>query len=71
MLRHSLCLALVKEIARCREMTDKPFGVNLTIYLSINPPPYDEYMEAIIESGAKILETAGNNPKDFTRKYKR
>lgn len=52
-------------------MTDKPFGVNLTIYLSINPPPYDEYMEAIIESGAKILETAGNNPKDFTRKYKR
>ncbi len=62
--------ALTKEIARCREMTDKPFGVNLTIYPTINPPPYDEYMDAIIESGVKILETAGNNPKDFIAKPK-
>ncbi len=62
--------ALSKEIARCREMTDKPFGVNLTIYPTINPPPYDEYMDAIIESGVKVLETAGNSPKDFIAKPK-
>lgn len=61
---------LRKEIARCRTMTDKPFGVNLTILPTINPPPYDEYMRAIIESGIKIVETAGNNPKDFAGKFK-
>src|SRR5438309_5758980 len=53
---------LTKEIARCREMTDKPFGVNLTILPSIKPPPYDEYRRAIIESGITIVETAGSNP---------
>lgn len=62
--------ALIKEIERCREMTDKPFGVNLTILPSINPPPYDEYMDAIIDSGVKILETAGSNPKTFISKAK-
>lgn len=62
--------ALIKEIKRCREMTDKPFGVNLTILPSINPPPYDEYMDAIINSGVKILETAGSNPKTFIAKAK-
>ncbi len=62
--------ALIKEIKRCREMTDKPFGVNLTILPSINPPPYDEYMDAIIDSGVKILETAGSNPKTFIAKAK-
>lgn len=55
---------LVKEIARCREMTDQPFGVNLTILPSITPPPYAEYRQAIVESGVKIVETAGSNPKD-------
>ncbi len=54
--------ALRKEIERCREMTDKPFGVNLTILPTINPVPYDEYREAIIDSGIKIVETAGSNP---------
>lgn len=54
--------ALRKEIQRCREMTDKPFGVNLTILPTINPVPYDEYRDAIIDSGIKIVETAGNNP---------
>lgn len=54
--------ALVKEIARCRDMTDKPFGVNLTILPTINPPPYAEYRRAIIESGVAIVETAGSNP---------
>lgn len=55
---------LVKEIARCRELTDKPFGVNLTILPSITPPPYAEYRQAIIESGITIVETAGSNPAD-------
>lgn len=53
---------LAKEIKRTREMTDKPFGVNLTILPTINPVPYDEYRQAIIEGGVKIVETAGNNP---------
>ncbi|MCC8242963.1 NAD(P)H-dependent flavin oxidoreductase [Saccharothrix luteola] len=56
--------ALVAEIARCREMTDQPFGVNLTILPSITPPPYDEYRRAIVESGVGIVETAGSNPSD-------
>ncbi|MGW8590337.1 NAD(P)H-dependent flavin oxidoreductase [Dietzia sp. NPDC055340] len=55
---------LVREIARCREMTDQPFGVNLTILPAITPPPYAEYRQAIVESGVKIVETAGSNPKD-------
>ena len=62
--------ALEKEIARCRTMTDQPFGVNLTILPSINPPPYEKYLDVIIESGVKILETAGNNPKEFILKAK-
>src|SRR5215216_2665416 len=51
---------LTKEIARCRDLTDKPFGVNLTILPAIKPPPYAEYRQAIIEAGIKIVETAGN-----------
>jgi nitronate monooxygenase len=58
------------EIQRCRSMTDRPFGVNLTILPTIKPPPYDEYMRAIIESGIKIVETAGSSPKDFIAKFK-
>ncbi|MGF7125203.1 NAD(P)H-dependent flavin oxidoreductase [Rhodococcus sp. AG1013] len=53
---------LAKEIARTRELTDQPFGVNLTILPAITPPPYDEYRQVIIESGVKIVETAGSNP---------
>ncbi len=53
---------LAKEIARTREMTDKPFGVNLTILPSITPPPYDEYRKVIVDEGIKIVETAGSNP---------
>ena len=55
--------ALSAEIARCRELTDKPFAVNLTILPTLNPPPYAEFREAIIEAGVKIVETAGSNPK--------
>ncbi|OLL76015.1 Enoyl-[acyl-carrier-protein] reductase [FMN] [Pseudonocardia sp. Ae168_Ps1] len=53
---------LAKEIARCRELTDRPFGVNLTILPAIDPPPYDEYRRVIVESGIPIVETAGSNP---------
>jgi NADH:quinone reductase (non-electrogenic) len=61
---------LRKEIERCRTMTDKPFGVNLTILPAITPPPYAEYLQVIIDSGVRIVETAGNNPKDFIGKLK-
>jgi NAD(P)H-dependent flavin oxidoreductase YrpB (nitropropane dioxygenase family) len=54
--------ALTKEIARTREMTDRPFGVNLTILPTINPVPYDEYRAAIIEAGITVVETAGSSP---------
>jgi nitronate monooxygenase len=56
--------ALAGEIARTRELTDRPFGVNLTILPAIEPPPYDEYRQAIVESGVRIVETAGSNPRD-------
>jgi nitronate monooxygenase len=56
---------LSKEIQRCREMTSKPFGVNLTILPSVNPPDYPGYMRAITESGVKIVETAGYNPQKW------
>ncbi|MFP5307582.1 MAG: NAD(P)H-dependent flavin oxidoreductase [Gammaproteobacteria bacterium] len=62
--------ALVKEIERCRRMTDQPFGVNLTILPNATPPPYEAYLDALIDSGIKILETAGNNPKEFIAKAK-
>jgi len=53
---------LAREIARCREMTDKPFGVNLTFLPAVNQPDYPAYVKAIIEGGVKVVETAGNNP---------
>ena len=56
---------LAKEIARCREMTNKPFGVNLTFLPAVTPPDYPGYVRAIIEGGVKIVETAGNNPQKW------
>jgi NADH:quinone reductase (non-electrogenic) len=56
---------LAKEIARCREMTDKPFGVNLTFLPSVTPPDYPAFIEAIIKGGVRIVETAGNNPQKW------
>ena len=53
---------LAREIARCREMTDKPFGVNLTFLPSVSTPDYPGYIKAIIDGGVKVVETAGNNP---------
>jgi nitronate monooxygenase len=61
---------LAKEIKRCREMTDKPFGVNLTILPTLVPRPYDEYVDAAISNGVRIIETAGNSPKAFLPKMK-
>ncbi|MGX7952113.1 NAD(P)H-dependent flavin oxidoreductase [Tsuneonella sp. HG249] len=62
--------ALKEEIDKVRGLTSKPFGVNLTLLPSINPIPYDEYREAIIESGLKIVETAGRAPTDHLPRFK-
>ena len=61
---------LRREIERCRRMTDKPFAVNLTILPSVSPPPYAEYRKAIIDSGIKIVETAGNKPQEHVDDFK-
>ncbi|MAZ90087.1 MAG: nitronate monooxygenase [Cellvibrionaceae bacterium] len=61
---------LTKEIERCRTMTDKPFGVNMTIFPTINPPPYEAYIDAIIASGVTVVETAGNGAIKFMPKIK-
>ncbi|WP_326914717.1 NAD(P)H-dependent flavin oxidoreductase [Sphingopyxis chilensis] len=57
--------ALADEIARCRELTDKPFGVNLTFLPSVTPPDYPGYVKAILDGGIKAVETAGNNPQQW------
>jgi NAD(P)H-dependent flavin oxidoreductase YrpB (nitropropane dioxygenase family) len=61
---------LVAEIKKTRDLTDKPFGINLTILPSINPIPYDEYRQVICESGCKVVETAGNNPQPHLPAFK-
>ena len=57
--------ALAQEISRCREMTDKPFGVNLTFLPAITPPDYPGLIDVIVKSGVKVVETAGNNPQKY------
>jgi len=56
---------LAAEIARCKTMTDKPFGVNLTFLPSVTPPDYPGFITSIIDGGIKIVETAGNNPQKY------
>ena len=56
---------LAKEIARCRDMTNKPFGVTLTFLPSFSAPPYPEYIAAIREGGVKVVETAGRSPEQY------
>ena len=63
--------ALAAEIARCRTMITQPFGVNLTILPSVKPPPYADYIAAIIDSGVTIVETAGRSPAEFIERLKR
>jgi nitronate monooxygenase len=60
---------LAKEIERTRALTDRPFGVNLTVLPTINPPPYDEYRRVIIDAGVKIVETAGSNPEPHMAEF--
>jgi NADH:quinone reductase (non-electrogenic) len=62
--------ALAAEIERCRAMTGKPFGVNLTILPTINPPPYAEYRRVIIDSGVDVVETAGSKPQEHIDDFK-
>ncbi len=57
--------ALAREIARCRKMTDRPFGVNITFLPAVTPPDYPGFIQAIIDGGVKIVETAGNNPQKY------
>jgi len=56
---------LAREIARCHDMTDKPFAVNLTFLPAFSAPPYPEYIRAIVEGGIKIVETAGRSPEAY------
>jgi NAD(P)H-dependent flavin oxidoreductase YrpB (nitropropane dioxygenase family) len=61
---------LAREIARCHEMTDKPFGVNLTFLPSFAAPPYPEYIDAIVSGGVTVVETAGRNPQEHLPRLK-
>ena len=56
---------LANEIAKCKDMTDKPFGVNLTFLPSLSPPDYPGLIKVIIEGGVKIVETAGRSPAEY------
>lgn len=63
-------VALAAEIARCREMTSKPFAVNLTFLPMISPPDYDGYISAIIDGGVTVVETAGRSPEKYLPRLK-
>ena len=62
--------ALANEIARCRDLTDNPFGVNLTFLPTVSAPDYPGYIDAIIEGGVRIVETAGRNPQAYMPRLK-
>src|SRR5437773_3812883 len=62
--------ALGKEIDRCRAMTDQPFGINMTIFPTVKPTPYSEYIDVIIDKGIDIVETAGNKAVEFMPRMK-
>jgi nitronate monooxygenase len=61
---------LAAEIVRCKTMTDKPFGVNITFLPSMTPPDYPGLIQAVIDGGVKIVETAGNNPAPYMPAFK-
>jgi NAD(P)H-dependent flavin oxidoreductase YrpB (nitropropane dioxygenase family) len=61
---------LAREIGRCKEMTDNPFGVNLTFLPAVQAPDYPGFVRVIIEAGIKIVETAGNNPQQVLPHFK-
>ena len=56
---------LREEIRKCRQLTDKPFGVNLTFLPTLRPPDYPAYIQVCIEEGIKFIETAGRNPEPY------
>ena len=58
------------EIEKCRSLTDKPFGVNLTVGVVATPVDYDEYIDIILDCGVKIIETAGRSPEPFMERFK-
>ncbi|GAF43032.1 NAD(P)H-dependent flavin oxidoreductase [Rhodococcus wratislaviensis] len=62
---------LAREIARCRELTDRVFGVNLTFLPAVNPPPYADYLAVVIDAGITVVETAGRSPEPFMPDLKR
>ena len=62
--------ALRAEIRKCREMTDKPFGINLTFLPTLRPPDYPAYIDVCIEEGIKFIETAGRNPEPYMEQIK-
>jgi len=61
---------LAAEIDKTKQMTDKPFGVNLTFLPTLRPINYDAYIDVIIEKGIKVIETAGRNPENYMQKFK-
>ncbi|MFL3646424.1 MAG: NAD(P)H-dependent flavin oxidoreductase [Cellvibrionales bacterium] len=61
---------LADEIRRCKQMTDKPFGVNMTFLPTLTPPDYPAMFQAVIDGGVKVVETAGNNPQQWLPKLK-
>lgn len=61
---------LRKEIRKCKTMTDKPFGVNITLLPSMNAPDYGAYAQVAIDEGIKVVETAGNSPGPVIKKLK-
>ena len=62
--------ALAEAITRCRQLTSRPFAVNLTLLPSLNPPPYAEYRRVILDQGVGIVETAGHNPAEHVAEFK-
>ena len=61
---------LARELARCHDMTDRPFGVNLTFLPAFSAPPYNDYIDVIIDAGVRIVETAGRSPETYLPKMK-
>ncbi|XVV38348.1 NAD(P)H-dependent flavin oxidoreductase [Streptomyces sp. CA-100214] len=61
---------LAREIQRCKSLTDRPFGVNLTILPKVVPPPFDEYVAVMVDSGVPVVETSGADPSRFIDKFK-
>jgi len=61
---------LREEIRKCKKLTSKPFGVNITLLPALTPPNYDAYVDVIIDEKIKVVETAGNNPGKFIKRCK-